>query len=56
MACIRRHRTGAITETPEEWNGTNVRERNARAAPVQWQFTAQDARGKLASLYPPVST
>ena len=30
----------------------NVRERNAKASPVKWKFTAQDARRKLARLYP----
>ena len=34
----------------------NVRERNAKAAPVKWRFTTQDARRKLARLYPRVST
>lgn len=33
----------------------NVRERNLKAKPVQWQFTAQIARRKLARLYPKVS-
>ena len=35
---------------------TNLRERNAKALPVKWRFTAQDARRKLARLYPRVST
>jgi hypothetical protein len=26
----------------------NVRERNAKAAPLKWRFTTQDARRKLA--------
>ena len=30
----------------------NVRDRNAKATPVKWKFTAQDARRKLARLYP----
>jgi hypothetical protein len=34
---------------------TNVRERNAKAAPVKWKFSTQDARRKLARLYPWVS-
>jgi len=34
----------------------NVHERNAKAAPVKWRFTTQDARGKLTRLYPRVST
>jgi len=34
----------------------NVRERNAKATPVKWRFTTQDARRKLARLYPRVST
>jgi hypothetical protein len=34
----------------------NVRERNAKAAPVKWRFTIQDARRKLARMYPRVST
>jgi hypothetical protein len=33
----------------------NVRERNAKAAPVKWQFSVQDARRKLKRLYPCVS-
>lgn len=32
----------------------NIRERNAKAIPVKWQFTTQDARRKLARLYPRV--
>lgn len=34
----------------------NVRERNEKATPVNWRFTTQDARRKLARLYPRVST
>ena len=34
----------------------NVRERNANAIPVKWKFSTQDARRKLARLYPCVST
>lgn len=34
----------------------NVRERNVKATPVKWRFTTQDARRKLARLYPCVST
>ena len=30
----------------------NVNARNAKAAPVSWRFTSQDARRKLARLYP----
>ncbi|MDZ4315885.1 MAG: IS630 family transposase, partial [Azonexus sp.] len=30
----------------------NVRERNHKAAAVKWKFTTQDARRKLARLYP----
>lgn len=33
----------------------NVRERNAKAAPVKWQFSVQEARRKLKRLYPRVS-
>jgi hypothetical protein len=33
----------------------NVQERNRKAAPVNWRFTTQDARRKLARLYPSVS-
>jgi hypothetical protein len=33
----------------------NVRERNTKAIPVNWQFTTQNARRKLARLYPCVS-
>ena len=35
---------------------TTVRERNAKAAPVKWKFSTQDARRKLARMYPRVST
>lgn len=34
----------------------NVQERNLKAKPVNWRFTTQDARRKLARLYPAVST
>jgi len=34
----------------------NVRERNANAIPVKWKFSTQDARRKLARLYPRFST
>ncbi|MEF8730586.1 MAG: hypothetical protein V5B40_01250 [Candidatus Accumulibacter meliphilus] len=34
----------------------NVRERNTKTVAVKWQFTALDARRKLARLYPFVST
>ena len=34
----------------------NVRERNAKATPVKWRFSTQDARRKLARIYPRVST
>ena len=34
----------------------NVQKRNLKATPVNWRFTNQDARRKLARLYPPVST
>ena len=34
----------------------NVRERNAKAIPIKWKFSTQDARRKLARLYPRVST
>lgn len=33
----------------------NVRERNAKATPVKWRFSTQDARRKLARIYPRVS-
>jgi hypothetical protein len=33
----------------------NVRERNAKALPVKWRFSTQQARRKLAQLYPRVS-
>lgn len=34
----------------------NVKERNLKATPVNWHFTTQDARRKLARLYPCVSS
>jgi hypothetical protein len=33
----------------------NVRERNLKAMPVNWRFTTQEVRRKLARLYPCVS-
>jgi hypothetical protein len=33
----------------------NVRERNAKALPVKWRFSTQQARRKLVWLYPCVS-
>jgi transposase len=33
----------------------NVKERNAKASPVKWRFTTQEARRKLARLYPAIS-
>lgn len=43
-------------ETLQREVDANVRERNAKAIPVKWQFTTQDARRKLARLYPRVSS
>jgi hypothetical protein len=34
----------------------NVQERNLKAKAVNWRFTNQEARRKLARLYPAVST
>ncbi|WP_292993531.1 hypothetical protein [Nitrosomonas sp.] len=34
----------------------NINARNAKAALVNWHFTSQDARRKLARLYPRSST
>jgi hypothetical protein len=34
----------------------NVAQRNRQAKPVNWRFTNQKARGKLARLYPCFST
>jgi hypothetical protein len=34
----------------------NVRERNVKATPVNWRFTTQEARRKLARLYPCTSS
>lgn len=42
-------------ETLQREVDANVRERNAKAIPVKWRFTTQDARHKLARLYPRVS-
>jgi hypothetical protein len=36
--------------------GANVRERNVKATPVNWRFTTQEARRKLARLYPCTSS
>ena len=46
----------ADEETLKREIDANVSERNAKAEPVKWRFTNQDARGKLARLYPRVST
>lgn len=46
----------ADEETLKREIDANVSERNAKAEPIKWQFTNQDARGKLARLYPCVST
>jgi len=43
-------------ETLRKHIETNVNERNAKAAPVKWRFNTQQARGKLARLYPSVSS
>ena len=43
-------------ETLRKHVETNVKERNAKAEPVKWRFNTQDARRKLARLYPCVST
>jgi hypothetical protein len=43
-------------ETLRQHVETNVKERNAKAEPVKWRFNTQDARRKLARLYPCVST
>jgi hypothetical protein len=42
-------------ETLQREIQANVRERNARAIPVKWHFSTQQARRKLARLYPCVS-
>ncbi len=42
--------------SPRRAINANVRERNVKATPVKWRFTTQDARRKLARLYPRVST
>jgi len=34
----------------------NVRERNVKATPINWRFTTQEARRKLARLYPRLSS
>jgi hypothetical protein len=36
--------------------GANIRARNAKATPVNWRFTTQQARRKLARLYPCISS
>lgn len=43
-------------ETLRQQVEANVRERNAKAAPVKWRFSTQDARRKLARLYPRLSS
>ena len=43
-------------ETLQREVQANVRERNAKAIPVKWRFTTQDARRNLARLYPRVSS
>ena len=46
----------ANVETLRREVEANVRERNAKAIPIKWKFSTQDARRKLARLYPCVST
>jgi len=46
----------ANEETLRREVDANVRERNAKAVPVKWKFSTQDARRKLARMYPRVST
>jgi hypothetical protein len=43
-------------DTLRQQVAANVRERNAKASPVKWRFTTQDARRKLTRLYPRVSS
>ena len=43
-------------ETLRKHVEANVKERNAKAEPVKWRFNTQDARRKLARLYPSGST
>jgi len=43
-------------DTLRQQVAANVRERNAKASPVKWRFTTQDARRKLNRLYPRVSS
>ncbi|MDP2795632.1 MAG: hypothetical protein Q8O25_16375 [Sulfurisoma sp.] len=43
-------------DTPRRQVEANVRERNAKAVPVKWRFTTQNARRKLARMHPRVST
>lgn len=43
-------------ETLRKHVEANVKERNVKAEPVKWRFNTQDARRKLARLYPSVST
>jgi len=49
-SCLSRRIPNA--ETLQREIDANVRERNAKAIPVKWRFTTQDARRKLARLYP----
>lgn len=46
----------ADEETLRKELEVNVRERNAKAVPVKWRFTTQDARRKLTRMHPHVST
>ena len=46
----------ADEETLRREVDANVRERNTKAVPVKWKFSTQDARRKLARMYPRVST
>jgi hypothetical protein len=43
--------TETLTREVSAWE----RARNERGATVEWRFTAEDAREKLARLYPPRS-
>jgi proline dehydrogenase len=43
-------------DTLRQQVAANVCERNAKASPVKWRFTIQDARRKLTRLFPRVSS
>jgi hypothetical protein len=49
--CCLRHRVGSMTQLPQHMEAFQ-QERNAKRCTIDWQFTSEQARQKLARLYP----